>query len=76
LLPLGSLQESFLILKPICFADFKKAFDMVLRKNLWNKLEEIKVSFKLRVAAITLHENAIAKFKNTQGWLDVMSPST
>ena len=41
---------------------------MVLRKNLWNRLEEIKVPLKLRVVAIRMYENVIAKFKNTQGW--------
>jgi hypothetical protein len=51
-----------------CFVDFRKAFDMVPRKNLWNRLEEIKVSFKLKVVAIRLYENVISKFKNTEGW--------
>jgi hypothetical protein len=32
-------------------------------------LEEIKVSFELRVVAIRLYENVISKFKNTEGWL-------
>jgi hypothetical protein len=31
-------------------------------------LEEIKVSLELRVAAIRMYENVIAKFKNTEGW--------
>jgi hypothetical protein len=48
---------------------FRKVFDMVPRKNLWNRLEEIKVPLKLRVSAIRMYENAIAKFKNTKGWL-------
>jgi hypothetical protein len=26
-----------------CFVDFRKAFDIVPRTNLWNKLEELKV---------------------------------
>jgi hypothetical protein len=51
-----------------CFVDFRKYFDMVPRKNLWNRLEEIKVPLKLRDAAIRMHENVIAKFKNTEGW--------
>ena len=50
-----------------CFDDFRKSFDIVPRKNLWDRLEEIKVPFKLRVAAIRLYENAISKFKNTEG---------
>jgi hypothetical protein len=41
---------------------------MVSRKNLWNRLEEIKVSLELRVAAIRMYENVIAKFKNIEGW--------
>jgi hypothetical protein len=52
-----------------CFVDFRKYFDTVPRKNLWDRLEEIKVPFKLRVVAIRLYENVISKFKNTEGWL-------
>jgi hypothetical protein len=48
--------------------DFKKSFDMVPKKNLWNRLEEIKVSLELRDAAIRIYENVIAKFKSTKGW--------
>jgi hypothetical protein len=51
-----------------CFVDFRKAFDMVPRKNLWNRLEEIKVPLELRAAAIRMYENVIAKFKNIEGW--------
>jgi hypothetical protein len=51
-----------------CFVDFRKAFDMVLRKNLWNRLEEIKVPLELRVVAIRMYENVIAKYKKTEGW--------
>jgi hypothetical protein len=51
-----------------CFVDFRKSFDMFPRKNLWNRLEEIKVPLKLRVAAIRMYENIIAKFKNIEGW--------
>jgi hypothetical protein len=51
-----------------CFVDFRKDFDMVLRKNLWNRLEEIKVPLKLRVVAIRMYENVIAKYKRTEGW--------
>jgi hypothetical protein len=46
-----------------CFVDFRKDFDMVPRKNLWNRLEEIKVPLELRVAAIRMYENIISKFK-------------
>jgi hypothetical protein len=45
-----------------CFVDFRKAFEMVPRKNLWNKLEEIKVPLELRVVAIRMYENIMAKF--------------
>jgi hypothetical protein len=50
-----------------CFVDFRKAFDTVPRKILWDRLEEIKVPFKLRVIAIRSYENSIVKFKNTKG---------
>jgi hypothetical protein len=41
---------------------------MVARKNLWNRLEEIKVPLKLRVVEIRMYENFISKFKNIEGW--------
>ena len=51
-----------------CFVDFRKAFYMVPRKNLWNRLEYIKVFLELRAAIIRMYGNIIAKFKNTKGW--------
>ena len=51
-----------------CFIDFRKDFDIVPRKNLWNKLEELKVPFELRDMNIRLYEDIISKFKNTEGW--------
>jgi len=48
--------------------DFRKAFDMVPRNNLWNRLEELKVPFKLSIAAIRLYGNVIAKIKDKEGW--------
>ena len=48
--------------------DFRKAFDIVPRNNLWNRLEELKVPFELRVVTIRLYEKVIAKFKNNEGW--------
>ena len=51
-----------------CFVDFRKSFDMVPRKNLWNRLEEIKVPLELRAVVIRMYVNVIAKFKNTKGW--------
>jgi hypothetical protein len=50
-----------------CFVYFIKSFDMIPRKNLWNRLEEIKVPFELRVASIRLYHNIISKFNNTKG---------
>jgi hypothetical protein len=41
---------------------------MVPRKNLWNRLEKIKVPLDLRDAIIRMYENVISKFKNTEGW--------
>jgi hypothetical protein len=41
---------------------------MVPRKNLWNRLEEIKVPLELRATAIRMYDNIIANFKNTKGW--------
>jgi hypothetical protein len=51
-----------------CFVDFRKSFDMIPPKNLWNRLEEIKVPLELRVVAIIMYENIIYKFKNTKDW--------
>ena len=51
-----------------CFVDFRKDFDMVPKKNLWNRLEEITVPLKLRDVAIRVNENIIAKFKKIEGW--------
>jgi hypothetical protein len=48
-----------------CFVDFRKYFDKVPVTNLWNRLKEIKVPFELRVCAIRLYMNIIAKFRNT-----------
>jgi hypothetical protein len=48
-----------------CLVDFRKCFDTVHRTNLWNRMEEIKVPFELRVVATRLYENIIAKFRNT-----------
>jgi hypothetical protein len=47
-----------------CFFDFRKAFDIVPMSNIWNRLEEIKVPFKLRVVVIRLYENIIVKFRH------------
>jgi hypothetical protein len=57
-----------------CFVDFRKSFDMVPRKKLWNRLEEIKVPLKLSVAIIRMYDNVIAKFKNIEGWSNKVVP--
>jgi hypothetical protein len=65
------IAEEFLNTKTnlfCCFVDYRKPFDMVPRKNLWNRLEEKKVSLEFRVATIRMYENVIATFKNTEGW--------
>ena len=49
--------------------DFRKAFDMVPRYNLWNRLGELKVPLELRTVVIRLYENVIAKLKSNEGWL-------
>ena len=48
--------------------DFIKSFDTIPRNNLCNRLEELKVPFELRAAAIRLYENVIVKFKSNEGW--------
>ena len=48
--------------------DFRKTFDIVPRNNLWNRLEELKVPFELRVALIRLYKKVVSKFKNNKGW--------
>jgi hypothetical protein len=40
-----------------CFIDFRKSFETLSITNLWNRLEERKVPFMLRVVAISLYEN-------------------
>ena len=47
---------------------FITSFDIVPRKNLWNRLEDFKFSFELRVVMIMLYEKVISKFKNNEGW--------
>ena len=37
-----------------CFVYFQKSFDTVTRNNLWNRLEELKVPFELRVVMISV----------------------
>jgi hypothetical protein len=48
------------------FVDFRKTFDTVFRKKLWDRLEEIKVFFELSVVSTRFSENIIAKFIKTR----------
>ena len=48
------------------FVDFRKTFDTVFRKKLWERLEEIKVFFELSVVSTRFSENIIAKFIKTR----------
>jgi hypothetical protein len=41
---------------------------MVPKKSFWNRLEELKVPFELRVVATRLSEKFICNFRNTMGW--------
>jgi len=41
----------------------------VLELNLWNRLEELKVHFDLRVVVVRLYDNINAKFRSIEGWL-------
>jgi hypothetical protein len=50
-----------------CFVDFRKVFDTMTMTNLWIRLEELKVPFKLRVVIIRLYKNVISKFRNIEG---------
>ena len=49
-----------------CFKDFRKGFNAFPRNNPWNRLEDIKVHFELRVFTIRLYEKVISKFKNNE----------
>jgi hypothetical protein len=50
------------------FVDFRKYFDIVPKKKLWDRLEELKVPFELTTTVINLYENIISMFRNTEGW--------
>ena len=39
-----------------CFVDFKKAFDIVPRSELWNRMIEIDIPLEYRVAVARLYE--------------------
>jgi hypothetical protein len=48
------------------FVDFRKTFDTVFRKKIWDRLEEIKVFFELSVVSTRFSENIISKFIKTR----------
>jgi hypothetical protein len=53
----------------LCFLfEYRKYFDIVLRTNFWNRLEELKVPSMLRDVVVRLYENGISKFRRTNGW--------
>jgi hypothetical protein len=52
-----------------CFIDFRKYFETIPSINLYNRLEELKVHFKLRVIVTSLYENIISKCTNSEGYL-------
>jgi hypothetical protein len=56
------IAEEFCNTKTNFFVDFRKAFDMVPRKNVCNRFEEITLSLELRATAIRMYDNVIAKF--------------
>jgi hypothetical protein len=62
-----SFQRIVAMIKPISFffIDFRKYFDTLPEANLWNRLEEIKVPFELRVVVVSLYENVISNFRST-----------
>ncbi|MCO5551454.1 hypothetical protein L7F22_004957 [Adiantum nelumboides] len=51
-----------------CFVDFKKAFDTVPRKGLWNRMESIGVPLHLRAAVARLYEEVKCKLKMQTGF--------
>ncbi|MCO5579440.1 hypothetical protein L7F22_033295 [Adiantum nelumboides] len=51
-----------------CFVDFKKAFDTVPRKGLWNRMESIGVPLHLRAAVARLYEEVKCKLKTQTGF--------
>jgi hypothetical protein len=50
-----------------CFIEFRKQIDIVCRTSFWNRLEDIKVPFKLRGFVTRLYENVFSKFRNIDG---------
>ena len=50
-----------------CFVDFKKAFDMVPRDNIWRRMEDLEVPNHLRAAVHRLYEKVKVKIKTSAG---------
>lgn len=51
-----------------CFVDFRFFFfDIILRKRLWKRLEEITVPLELRIVVTRLYENVIENLRTIKG---------
>lgn len=50
-----------------CFIDFRKAFDTIPWKKLWNMLEKIIFPLELTIVKTKLYENFIVKFRTIEG---------
>ncbi|XP_057862981.2 uncharacterized protein LOC131071237 [Cryptomeria japonica] len=50
-----------------CFVDFKKAFDMVPKDKLWNRMEDLGIPNMYRAAVRRLYEKVRAKIKTSEG---------
>ena len=48
-----------------CFVDFKKAFDTVLRKGLWKRMQDIGVPLALRVGISRIYEKVLCRLKQS-----------
>jgi len=44
-----------------CFVDFKKAFDMIPRNNLWRRMEELQVPSEFMLAVSHIYEKVICR---------------
>ena len=59
------MEESRLAGKGLycCFVDFKKAFDMVPRTNLWKRMEELHVPHEYMHAVARLYERVVCQVR-------------
>ncbi|RYA37888.1 reverse transcriptase domain-containing protein, partial [Enterobacter cloacae complex sp. 2DZ2F2B] len=46
-----------------CFVDFKKAFDMIPRNNLWRRMEELQVPSEFMLAVSRIYEKVICQLR-------------